>query len=336
MIGFRTTLLLAVLGLVQACEPGEGWPTAAEAPIVAGELTGRTAPGEPPVSYFVYEPKRGGDGAPLLLCVHGISRNAAEHAHGFLAAAERYGVVLGLPLFHDPPFSDYQRLGRRKKGARADRAIERLAAEIGRATGARSDVFYLFGHSGGAQFVHRFALAHAERVAAVVASSAGWYTFPDPSRAFPDGVQESDALPGVDFDAAAFLRVPILVTVGELDTVRDDSLRHNARLDQRQGRTRVERAMLWSEAMNREAAARELPAPVTLVEVPGVGHDFAAHLEHGDLAARVFRFLFEEASASVTPRRAAAPDCTGGGMLPSGCRGTAVSDTRGPLQATYR
>nr|MDJ0852903.1 hypothetical protein [Myxococcota bacterium] len=141
------TLLLACLALAAAGCEGEAWPTAAEAPITPGELSPRTAPGAPPLPYFVYVPRAGGSGSRLLVSVHGISRNAAEHAHGFIDAAERYGVVLGLPLFHDPPFSDYQRLGRRKKGARADRAIERLAAEIGRATGARSDVFYLFGHS---------------------------------------------------------------------------------------------------------------------------------------------------------------------------------------------
>jgi pimeloyl-ACP methyl ester carboxylesterase len=42
---------------------------------------------------------------------------------------------------------------------------------------------YLSGHSGGAQFVQRYALAHPERVAASVLSSAGWYTFPNPARA---------------------------------------------------------------------------------------------------------------------------------------------------------
>ena len=290
-----TIAALVAAFLAAGCDGDEAWPTAAEAPIVPGELSGRTAPGEPPLPYFVYLPRAAGRDAPLLVSVHGISRNAAEHAHGFVEMAERHGVVLAVPLFREPPFADYQRLGRRKKGARADRAVERMVDEIGRHTGARSQAFFLFGHSGGAQFAHRFAMAHPERVTAIVASSAGWYTFPDPGLEYPDGLRESDLLPGVRFDPQAFLRVPVLVTVGEHDSLRDDSLRHNARLDQRQGRNRIERAANWSASMNQAALARQLEPPVTLVAVPGVGHDFGAHLERGELAARVFRFLFEEA-----------------------------------------
>ncbi len=302
------TLLLACLALAAAGCEGEAWPTAAEAPITPGELSPRTAPGAPPLPYFVYVPRAGGSGSRLLVSVHGISRNAAEHAHGFVELAERRGVVLAIPLFREPPFADYQRLGRRKRGARADLALERMIDEVGRHTGARTDAFYLFGHSGGAQFAHRFAMAHPERVAAVAASSAGWYTLPDPDFPYPDGLRQTDALPGVRFDPRAFLRVPVLVSVGELDLRRGDSLRHEARLDERQGRNRLERAARWSESMNRAAAALELPPPTTLIVVPGVGHDFGTHLDRGDLAERVFRFLFEEARTQALEPEAPSAD----------------------------
>lgn len=298
--GLGAAILVALLGLVGpvglgswvSCASATRWPTASEEPFDTGKLEGRSLPGSPSIDYFAYVPKRGGVGAPLLLCVHGISRNAAVHGHAFATLAEQYGVVLAVPLFAAPPFTDYQRLGRRKEGARADLALRRLVKDVGYHTGALSDRVHLFGHSGGAQFVHRFAMAWPGEVAAAVVSSAGWYTLPDASAPYPYGLRVGDELPGVRFDPAAFLRLRWLAVVGERDLMRSDALRRTRRVDTEQGRTRVERARIWTHAMNRAASKHGLPPPVSLVEIPGVGHSFEDHLNRGGLAERVFEFLF--------------------------------------------
>ena len=55
-------------------------------------------------------------------------------------------------------------------------------------TGAAAGPFYLFGFSGGAQFAHRYVLAHPDRVAAAGIGAAGWYTFPDSATPYPYGL----------------------------------------------------------------------------------------------------------------------------------------------------
>ena len=60
------------------------------------------------------------------------------------------------------------------------------------ATGNRSASYLLYGHSAGAQFVHRYLYFVPEaRVAKVVAANAGWWTLPDLAVGFPYGLRGS-------------------------------------------------------------------------------------------------------------------------------------------------
>lgn len=257
-----------------------------------GEVFERSLPGRPELAWLAFVPRSAGPEAPLLVLVHGNSRDTAGLLRAFVPHARGSGVVLVAPIFDERHFADYQRLGRYGHGARADLALERLVTELAREAPIASQRLFLLGHSGGAQFVHRFLMAHPERVAAAVASSAGWYTFPDPARAYPYGLAEAGELQGIRFAPDLFLRVPVLVRVGARDLSRNASLRRERDLDRAQGRTRVERSTRWAEAMNRAARERELPPPVTLEVVPGVGHRLGEQLEPGGLASRAFRFLF--------------------------------------------
>ncbi len=196
------------------------------------------------------------------------------------------------PHFSRPRFRDYQRLGRGGRGARADQALERLVEEVARETHARAGRVFLFGYSGGGQFVHRYVMAHPQRVAAAVVGSAGWYTFPDAERRYPRGIRTRGDLAGVRFEPDAFLRVPLLVTVGERDVERDASLRQSEALDREQGRNRVERAERWVEAMREAARQQGLPPAVALRRLEGVGHSFEDNVERGALAKLAFEHFF--------------------------------------------
>ena len=65
------------------------------------------------------------------------------------------------PLFDAAGFPDYQRLGRRGLGSRADLALIALVDDVLSSRGLQSRKLHLFGHSGGAQFTHRFVIAHS-------------------------------------------------------------------------------------------------------------------------------------------------------------------------------
>jgi pimeloyl-ACP methyl ester carboxylesterase len=255
----------------------------------------RSLRAEPDQEYFLYIPGRGGQGAPLFVAVHGISRNAPEHAGLFADYAEKHGVVLLAPYFTASGNDDYQRLGRAGRGPRADLALDRMIDEAGELTGATTGKIYLFGFSGGAQFAHRYAMAHPDRIERVVVAAAGWYTFPDAAVAYPYGIGPSPDFRDVRFDPDRFLRVPIAVFVGE-DDVGDENVRRNPDVDRQQGVTRLERARNWVAAMRAAAAARGIEPRIEFESVPGIHHSFAQFMREGGLGDRVFAALFGPAA----------------------------------------
>lgn len=246
-------------------------------------------------SYYVYVPSAGGEGAPLFVVVHGISRNAQVQANAFPELCEKFGVVMAVPVF-GVDARDYQRLGRSGRGPRSDAALDAVVEEVAMRTGCKASSFYLFGFSGGAQFAHRYTLAHPHRVTRLVVAGSGWYTFPNPRARFPYGIRRSPELPGVRFDPEEFLRVPITVMIGERD-VETKSLRKTPRVNRQQGRTRVERAQRWVEAMREAAQSRGLEPQVTLEMIPDGQHDFAHLMKSGNLGERTFARLFDAPGA---------------------------------------
>ncbi len=159
-------------------------------------------------------------------------------------------------------------------------------------TGVASERVHLFGHSGGAQFVHRFAMAHPERVTRYVASAAGWYTMPDLARAYPYGMKPGRRTSGARLDIDAYLRIPACAYVGERDTIRDRALNTAPAIDSHQGASRLERAESWIAAMTTAARWRGLTTPFALHVLPGSGHDFTDMIRAG-LAEAAMGCLFD-------------------------------------------
>ncbi len=241
--------------------------------------------------YLLYVPSSRRPEPPLVVSVHGVSRNADEHARLLSAYCDLYGAVLVAPLFSAAEHPDYQRLGRLGRGKRADVVLNLIVAEAATLTGASAERFHLFGFSGGAQFAHRYAMAHPHRIASAVVASAGWYTLPDPTRRFPHGTRQSPKLPGVRFDAEEFLQIPIRVLVGADDDDPTD-LRRNARLDREQGSTRVERARRWVSAMEAAARAHHMEPAISYHELAGCDHSFRRSVLRGGLGDTLFEAMF--------------------------------------------
>ena len=259
--------------------------------IPLGKLYHGKLSGGVTVPYFVYRPNPPTQHHRVLVAVHGISRKPAELVEAFIPHAEKYGVVLVAPLFDEDDFRGFQRLGLRN-GQNADVALRRVLDEVAALTDTPTERFYLFGHSGGAQFTHRYAMVHPEEVIRYAVSAAGWYTAPDLALEYPYGMKAPPGLPDVYFDIERFLRIPACVLVGEYDTERDDALNKSEFLDTSQGATRKERAEQWVSAMTTAARWRGLDARFTLHVLPGSSHDFKDVVRNGQLADLVFRSFF--------------------------------------------
>jgi pimeloyl-ACP methyl ester carboxylesterase len=238
----------------------------------------------------------------LLVSIHGVSRNADQHARLLSAYCESYRTALVAPIFSVEEFPDYQRLGRAGRGKRADIALNMIVAEAAAIAGVSGERFNLFGYSGGAQFAHRYLMANPHRVTAAVIAAAGWYTWPDATRRFPYGTRMNKRLPDVRFDAEDFLCVPITVMVGSGDNDRS-GLRQSKRLDREQGATRVERARRWVAAMQAAAEMHHLESRVSYVEVEDCGHSFRNSVLRAGLGEKVFSTLFAAQSARAALSR---------------------------------
>lgn len=291
-------LRLTAFGVALALAQSALLSAAVVQPVTPGVLQKRTLDRDPRFAYYLYVPTHIETSRPVFVTVHGISRNAREHAEQFAPVAERYGVVLVAPLFTRQRFPDYQRLGRIHRGERADVKLAELLDEVGLLTAAETERVLLFGYSGGGQFVHRYAMAHPERVRAYVVGAAGWYTFPDPNLRFPRGLATTADLPDVQFKPEQFLSVPGAVLVGDRDRYEGTALRKTPAVRQQQGDTRWERGQRWVAAMNAAAAAAGLITEYRFESLNRSPHSFEKSVRRGDMASRVFEHLLGTAAAS--------------------------------------
>lgn len=250
----------------------------------------KAASGQRPLEFFLYRPTIEALGAPLVVSVHGIARNAAAHVYRLIANAEHFGLSVVAPLFEKQSYGQYQQLEDQHSGARSDQALINIIEAASEHIVAAYDKILLFGHSGGAQFAHRFAFVHPQRVASAVLVGAGWYTLPDPSQRYPYGLA-APVKGRLEFDATAWIRIPLHVMVGECDVERDGTVRQSALLDRQQGETRLERARRWVEAARKYRDLYEGAAPVTFDVLPGVGHSFVECVENAELAHRIFNYF---------------------------------------------
>lgn len=246
--------------------------------LTPGQLQEQRLAGTP---YFAYRPCRLRQDQPPLVYVHGYNRRAEAHARALLPLCDALGCPLLAPLFTHDEHPRYQRLGRGNDGLRANRVLDACLEDM---FGDDAGAIHLTGFSGGAQFAHRYTMAHPARVARLTIIAAGWYTLPDKTQHYPLGLHTRRALRGLHLNPERFLRVPTTVIVGDQDTGRQN-LRSSPEINRQQGTTRVERARNWVAHMRIAARDHRLPNRLRYLEIPDIGHDFDAFIDRGHLLA---------------------------------------------------
>jgi len=257
----------------------------------------------PGANYFVALPDTVNENTPVLVTVHGISCNARKHVRTFSRYCNRLGWAVVAPLFSPNIFPKYQQLGVARKGGgpRSDFALNAVLNEVTLATSIRTDRIFMFGYSGGGQFVHRYAMAHPERVRSAVLGASGWYTFPDPDTRYPRGLGADSRLGGFGLSAEKVLRIPMAVIVGSKDRERDDALNKSPRIDRQQGLTRSARGQHWVAAMRAAASRRGLDTRYEFRELEGCGHSFSKCVRIGGMDRHAIEFLIDSTARSVAP-----------------------------------
>ena len=154
-------------------------------------------------------------------------------------------------------------------------------------TGADSTTLYLYGHSSGGQFVHRYLFAHPENVHRALMSAPGWWTFPREDWLYPFGIGYTEVVPDeIEFDLDAINAVRKKVIVGEFDTLRPPNLEF-ARF---QGVNRQQKAAHWVNRMTLYSFENSLEHTVRYEIIPNVGHHNMGTAAYAQIEA----FLFDD------------------------------------------
>lgn len=276
-----------------AAPSSQGAVTVAGSNSPEASISFRKCQSWPAARYYLSLPKAGQRQSRVLVSVHGISMNAWEHAEAFARYCDQHHLTVVAPFFPPGHFRGFQRFGHgpKKPGPRSDHALDAILDEVAEVFGVPTDRIYMFGFSGGGQFVHRYAMANPGRVIAVAMGSPGWFTFPNAQDPFPRGIAPADCDGSGGFDPDRFLKVPMAVWVGSNDHARDAALRASADIDEQQGMSRIERGRRWIDAMRTAARARGLPTEYHFAELDGCRHSFSECVRHGEIDRLALEFL---------------------------------------------
>ncbi len=231
-----------------------------------------------PLTVWYHRPPGMPRAARVVFVMHGLERNAQQYRDRWAAHADRHGFLLLVPEFSARAYpgdqygfggvtdADEKRWG--------FQVIEGLFDEVRAGEALTAQGFTLYGHSAGAQFVHRFMLFMPQtRVELAIAANAGSYTLPLYASSNEAGFPWSlDRRLVSEAQLRKALGRRLVVLLGERDTDPSHPQLPRAPQAMAQGRNRHERGQLFFQTGRDEAASLDTPFRWELHTVPGVAH----------------------------------------------------------------
>ncbi|KAI0381663.1 alpha/beta-hydrolase [Hypomontagnella monticulosa] len=236
----RFELLLASLLGVQAVPIGmENALTTANVPeqflediYFVGHVPQMALQADTRISYALYIPEShynanpatnpAGDKLPLLVYIHGTSRNTAAMFGDLVPFADSVPCAVIAPIFpaglNGPNDLDsFKEL--KTDSLRSDLSLLNILDEVAyRWPGLETSKVFMMGFSGGGQFAHRFMYLYPERLNAISIGAPGRPTFLDETQDWPVGIADVDKVFGKTVSTTAIAKLPIQLVVGGNDT----------------------------------------------------------------------------------------------------------------------
>jgi len=228
--------------------------------------------------------------SPILFVMHGAGRNPETYRSAWIDIAEENNALLLVPHFSRDngfPESSHYNLGNmfdmdkdenilaaNPENEWSYSLIDPIFDFVVDKTGNEFTDYFIYGHSAGSQFVHRFLFfkPHA-KVRKAVCANAGWYTMPDFEAYFPYGLAMTNSSPET---LRRFFERDITILLGDKDV--DTNHRSLRRTPQamKQGAHRFARGNNFYEACRLKAQSLGVTFSWGLQEVPGAAHSNAA------------------------------------------------------------
>jgi hypothetical protein len=260
------------------------------------------------IGVHYYKPRAFSARSRILLVIPGAGRNGDSYRDAWIEAAEAAnvlvaalsypeadydfaayhmgGVVKDLEIRNLPPGGAAAAVIRVRDedisfslNPRRDQWIfpdfDRIFGLITAATGSAQTAYDMFGHSAGAQILHRMVLfAPGSRADRIVAANSGFYTLADPDQSLPVGLKGTDV---TQASLARSFASKLVLLVGEKDDGDEaGGIQIHTPLIDRQGIGRLARGKYFFRTAEEQARKFKSPFRWTLEVVPDVGHDFRA------------------------------------------------------------
>jgi hypothetical protein len=250
-----------------------------------------------PLTVHVYRPSQfDSTTGRIWFVMHGTRRDAERYLQHAAPLAEHYRVLaLALEFSRkDYPSGDAYTLGVVGEGRANARAaaegrwrrplampyadIEQTFSAVRRALQSQQPGYFIFGHSAGAQFVHRLlTFVPCPRVLSAVAANAGWYTLPTVDERLPPFPYSLRGTPREFHDLRPLLAAPLTILLGIRDTRNSEEDLHlrasaGAML---QGPNRLERGRFYYQQGLQAARHANVRLGWQLQFAKSAGHDAA-------------------------------------------------------------
>jgi hypothetical protein len=257
----------------------------------------------PSLRVFYHIPQGDMSVMPIVFSFHGAGRNGDDYRDFWIDMANQHGFMVFAPRFSSsnyPGFGDNYLMGNVfEDGDNPEQSefndpnewtfsiIDPLFEYI-KANVSGTQTFYnAWGHSGGAQFLHRFALfVPNSKLGVGVCSNAGWYTVPETGVDYPYGISlpfgpsnqnlfdflQSPAN-DLNINLEQFFNKSLIIHLGTNDTDPNSSgLRHNTEVDNQQGLNRYVRGQYFFSTSQLEAQGLNTEFNWQRHDVSGASH----------------------------------------------------------------
>ena len=203
---------------------------------------------KPDLDVFYYLPKTIDNDTKVLFVVHGNTRNADDYLNSWIRLTKDKNIAIFAPHFKRSSFISFNTLQMSTSSGkiRTDtdlylhNSIDTLFKYIKAKFKLNDKLYDIYGHSAGAQFVHRYLLmSDNPSVNKAVAANAGWYTFLNGAD-FPYGVK-NPPISLTDSNVKKFLSTNLYILIGTNDIDVDSSI-NKSKGAQKQGINRLQRA----------------------------------------------------------------------------------------------
>lgn len=205
------------------------------------------------INVWYYRPNNHQNITKVLFVMHGTKRNAIDYRNQWINHADTTGTLILSPEFSKdlfPGVNSYH-LGNivnkdhqtHPKSQWTYAIIDMIFEYVKHIEKSDIKTFDIYGHSAGAQFVHRMVLFSSQsKIGTAIAANAGWYTITSEKFDFPYGLKKS---PTSEVLLKNSLSKHLIILLGENDTNQNHKYLRKTGEAKAQGKHRLARGRFF-------------------------------------------------------------------------------------------